>query len=67
VRSILTACGYSALAPVDAPSIQSMTEQAVLNINLLLTDVVMPGIYGRELARQFVARNPGIKVLYMSG
>ncbi len=67
VRTILTACGYSVLAPVDAPSIQSMTEQVVLNINLLPTDVVMPGINGRELARQFVARNPGVKVLYMSG
>jgi len=44
-----------------------MTEDAASKIHLLLTDVVMPGINGRELARQFVARNPAIKVLYMSG
>jgi PAS domain S-box-containing protein len=67
VRTILTANGYSVLAPLDAEAIRSMTENSAAKINLLLTDVVMPGINGRELARQFVSRNPEIKVLYMSG
>jgi PAS domain S-box-containing protein len=67
VRTILTANGYSVLAPLDVEAIRSLTEDAASKINLLLTDVVMPGINGRELARQFVARNPAIKVLYMSG
>lgn len=67
VSSILTANGYSVLAPLDAQAIRAISEDGVSKINLLLTDVIMPGINGRELARQFVARNPAIKVLYMSG
>jgi CheY-like chemotaxis protein/two-component sensor histidine kinase len=67
VRTILTANGYSVLAPLDAEAIRAITEDGASKINLLLTDVIMPGINGRELARQFITLNPGIKVLYMSG
>jgi len=66
-RSILTACGYVVLAPADAQAALAMVEQDAPKIRLLLTDVIMPGINGRELARQLVGRNPEIKVLYMSG
>ena len=66
-RSILTARGYMVLAPEDAQAALSMVEHDASKICLLLTDVIMPGINGRELARQLLGRNPEIKVLYMSG
>ena len=37
------------------------------DIQLLLTDVVMPGINGRVLAETLTGRRPGLKVLFMSG
>src|SRR5258705_13898276 len=36
-------------------------------IDLLLTDIVMPGLNGRELADRLHARQPGLKVLFMTG
>jgi two-component system, cell cycle sensor histidine kinase and response regulator CckA len=37
------------------------------SIHLLLTDMILPGVTGREIAKRVVAMCPGIKVLYMSG
>ncbi|HEY6248453.1 MAG TPA: two-component regulator propeller domain-containing protein [Candidatus Angelobacter sp.] len=66
-RAVLAACGYTVLAAENPSAVTSLCERHSGPIHLLLTDVVMPGLGGRELARQVLASRPGTKVLYMSG
>jgi DNA-binding response OmpR family regulator len=42
-------------------------ENSSIKIDLMLTDVVMPGVNGRELATRARQLRPGLKVLFMSG
>src|SRR2546421_943523 len=66
-RRALEAQGYVVLAASDATDAMRVVERHGGTIHLLLTDVVMPGLSGPELADQLSARRPGIRVLYMSG
>jgi len=66
-RAVLTTCGYSVVVGEDARTVASLCEQHAGTIHLLLTDVVMPGLSGREVASQVLARRPATKILYMSG
>jgi two-component system cell cycle sensor histidine kinase/response regulator CckA len=66
-NSILTSCGYAVIVSSDTEHARLICEQRASSIQLLLTDVVMPGISGRALAQLLVAKNPKVKVLYMSG
>jgi PAS domain S-box-containing protein len=63
---ILRKFGYSV---VDATSDTALLvyEQGNTPIDLLLTDIVMPGINGMELARILLNRQPDLKILFMSG
>jgi two-component system cell cycle sensor histidine kinase/response regulator CckA len=67
VQSILASCGYSVVAPKDPKEAHIICEQRASSIHLLLSDVVMPGISGRELAQTILSRNPAVKILFMSG
>ena len=65
--ALLEEIGYTVLiakTPLDALSI---CEKKDTSIDLLLTDVVMPGMKGPELRDRINALRPGIKVLFMSG
>ncbi|HEY2323077.1 MAG TPA: response regulator [Thermoanaerobaculia bacterium] len=67
VREALEEHGYNVLdatTPADALAIMGSAGET---IDLLLTDVIMPGIDGYELARKIVSERPGIKVVFMSG
>jgi CheY-like chemotaxis protein len=65
--AVLTSRGYTVLVADAARAVVPRCDEHQGEIHLLLTDVVMPGGGGREVARQVVARRPGVKVLYMSG
>jgi two-component system cell cycle sensor histidine kinase/response regulator CckA len=67
VRGILQRCGYTVLEAPDGQAAVSLAAKRQGRIDLLLTDVVMQGISGRELAERFSALRPGAKVLYVSG
>ena len=59
--------GYDLLV-CDAPAeIESLCRQHSGPIHLVLTDLILPGTTGREVAKHVAALRPGIKVLFMSG
>ena len=64
---ILSGRGYSVLEALNPQDAERLAESYGSEIHLLLTDVVMPGISGRDLARKLTARHPNLRVLYMSG
>jgi len=63
----LSASGYKVIVAGTPQLAITICRSNPAHIDLLLTDVVMPGIGGRELAIQVAAILPDIKVLYMSG
>jgi two-component system, cell cycle sensor histidine kinase and response regulator CckA len=66
-RMVLAAQGYSVVEALNPEDAERLSESHATQIHLLLTDVVMPGVSGRELARRITARHPKMRVLYMSG
>jgi len=67
VQSLLKLNGYHVLEAADGIEALRICRQHPGEIQLLVTDVVMPGMSGRELAEQLAVEQPSIKVLYMSG
>jgi two-component system, cell cycle sensor histidine kinase and response regulator CckA len=65
-RRLLVRQGYTVLVAADADEATRIFE-ANPSVDVLLTDVVMPGASGPELVGQLVARRPALKVIYMSG
>jgi CheY-like chemotaxis protein len=66
-REILTAAGYKVLVAAGPVEGLELAGRHGGPIHLLLTDVVMPQMSGRELADRLVPEHPGMRVLYMSG
>lgn len=69
-RVVVTALeqeGYRVLAAADGAEAEQIAVTHQGRIDLLLTDVIMPGYNGRELRDRLVSRLPDLEVLYMSG
>ena len=63
----LSTCGYNVLQAHDGQDALEVAARYRAPIHLLLTDVIMPGISGRELAENLRLARPEVKILYMSG
>jgi PAS domain S-box-containing protein len=66
-REFLLSAGYTVLLASDGADAVRISEQHQGRIHLLLTDVVMPGMNGRELALCLSRKRPGLRALYTSG
>jgi PAS domain S-box-containing protein len=66
-REYLQMQGYNLLEAADGEAALQLSAAHKGPIHLLLTDIIMPGITGRELANQLSRTRPEMKVLYMSG
>ena len=66
-REILVELGYTVLSAPDGPRALQIFEERGADIDILVTDVVMPGMGGRELASRASKLKPGLRVLYVSG
>jgi PAS domain S-box-containing protein len=66
-RRILHSRGYNVLVAMDGPSAIEMVEHGQQHVDLLLTDVIMPGLNGQDVAERVRALRPDIRVLFMSG
>jgi len=66
-RRVLEKHGYKLLLAATGRDGVQVAEQHAAPIDLLVTDVVMPEMGGRELAQRLTARQPGLKVLFLSG
>jgi CheY-like chemotaxis protein len=67
LADVLRGLGYYVLAAADATKALSILEEQSRRVDLLLTDVVMPGMNGRELGLRAQQIRPSLRVLYMTG
>ncbi|HST14339.1 MAG TPA: ATP-binding protein [Gaiellaceae bacterium] len=67
IAEILESNGYTVLQAGDGPSALELLRRHTGPLDLLVTDVVMPGMSGRDVAGAVAAMRPGAQVLYISG
>ncbi|HET7442094.1 MAG TPA: PAS domain S-box protein [Terriglobales bacterium] len=67
VYRVLSECGYRVMEAVNGPEALRLSQNYKDRIDLLLTDLTLPGMSGREVARQLCALRPELRVLYITG
>jgi CheY-like chemotaxis protein len=66
-QEVLEMCGYTVLTASDAAEGIRLFDSHGGPVHLLVTDVVMPGMNGRELATRLLQRCPDLKTIFISG
>lgn len=66
-RIFLEGYGYKVLEAAGAEKAIETSEYSSEPIHLLLTDVIMPGMSGRQLAEKILSKRPQTKIVYMTG
>jgi two-component system cell cycle sensor histidine kinase/response regulator CckA len=67
LREVLEGAGYTVLQAASGAEALRVSRAHAGTVDLLLTDVVMPGMGGREMATLLAAQRPGLRVLFASG
>ncbi|MBN1595049.1 PAS domain S-box protein [candidate division FCPU426 bacterium] len=67
MSQILNKYGYKVYTAANAEEAVELVKQERQPLDLLITDVIMPRINGKELFQQLTVRHPGLKVLFVSG
>jgi len=67
IQTVLTEKGFDVIPSLDPQHAEKIAAEFGGEIHLLLTDMVMPGMSGRELAERISAKRRDIRVLFMSG
>jgi PAS domain S-box-containing protein len=67
VYEVLNRAGYSVVCASDGHEALKISSEQKKPIDLLVTDIIMPNLGGRELANRLTQARPGMKVLFMSG
>ncbi|MEW6281313.1 MAG: ATP-binding protein, partial [Candidatus Eremiobacterota bacterium] len=67
VARVLTACGYRVLAAEQGEQALELAGRHEGAIDLLITDIVMPGMNGRQLSERLSRERPDLKTLFISG
>jgi len=66
-REILQAAGYRVLTTGDGAAAKRLYDEFGPEVDLLLTDMILPGENGGELAERIRQQNPGLRVLFVTG
>jgi len=66
-QMVLSECGYKVIEAASPAEAERLAGNNGAEVHLLLTDVVMPGMSGHELAKRLTKRFPHLRVMYMSG
>ena len=64
---MLQRLGYRTLVAINGAEARKIVDEFQAPIDLLMTDMIMPDVNGRDLAAEVLARRPGLRVLFISG